>query len=288
VTPVLGAFSKKGISSFAFAPPQAVSPLVPRIVTVSRDGALGISAILNSDVQAWSSRGMLASTSRGHLDAKTEGSPKDEPVDIHSSWNSEGEWIVPEPWEVIDEPLAPAINDALGIAPSLSITDERSGRALDRHSVPSVKKTAASRSSSAAPSSRGYSPAALRRIPLGKHRRIRSASPLPLDPESGAEGVDVPAPAGTSDGLGISPAMSEAHWKGDVTTGTKALGKGNRANSTMREDISMIMRRRTMKGYGIKNVSLTTKCCPQCSTSFWASSFETPRSWVKRSKTLLM
>ncbi|KAG8762831.1 hypothetical protein FRC11_007612 [Ceratobasidium sp. 423] len=247
-----GGFSKKGLSSFAFAPPQPCSSLIPRIVTVSRDGALNISAILNSDVQVWSSRGMLASTSRAQLDAKSGPSSKDEPIEVHSSWNTEGEWIVPEPWEVVDEPLEPATSDALGLAPTLSITEERPGRALDRQSVPSVKKTAASRSSSAAPSGRAYSPAALRRIPLGKHRRIRSASPLPLDPEFGTDNNDPPAVTGGNDSLGISPAMSEAYWR-DVSTSAKTGRKSGKAELAMKEDISMTMRRRAIKGYGIKN-----------------------------------
>ncbi|CCO30943.1 WD repeat-containing protein YBL104C [Rhizoctonia solani AG-1 IB] len=246
-------FSKKGLSSFAFTPPQQTSSFIPRIVTVSRDGGLNISAVLKSDIQTWSSRGMLASTSRAQLDTKTEGDSKDEAIEIHSSWNTEGEWIVPEPWEVGEEQPEPAPSDALGLAPSLSITDERSGRALDRQSVPSVKKTAASRSSSAAPSGRAYSPAALRRIPLGKHRRIRSASPLPLDPESGTDNNDTSAVIG-NDSLGISPAVSETHWK-DTSTNLKTLKKGNKINLAMREDISMVMRRRAIKGYGIKNFS---------------------------------
>ncbi|KAH7339923.1 hypothetical protein B0J17DRAFT_657328 [Rhizoctonia solani] len=246
-----GGFSKKGLSSFAFAPPQPCASLIPRIVTVSRDGALNISAVLSSDAQAWSSRGMLASTSRAQLDTKAEPSSKDEPIEVHSSWNSEGEWIVPEPWEVANEPLEPVTSDALGLAPTLSIPDDRPGRALDRQIVPSVKKTAASRSSSAAPSGRAYSPAALRRIPLGKHRRIRSASPLPLDPESGTENNDAPIVIGGSNTLGVSPAMSEAYWK-DTSTNLKSR-KGDKVNLAMREDISMIMRRRAIKGYGIKN-----------------------------------
>ncbi|KAJ1304891.1 hypothetical protein OPQ81_006025 [Rhizoctonia solani] len=247
-----GGFSKKGLSSFAFAPPQPCSTLIPRIVTVSRDGALNISAVFTSDIQTWSSRGMLASTSRAQLDHKVEPGSKDEAVEVHSSWNTEGEWIVPEPWEVADQPLEPATTDALGLAPTLSITDERSGRALDRQGVPSVKKTAASRSSSAAPSGRAYSPSALRRIPLGKHRRIRSASPLPLDPESGAENNDAPIATGGNEGLGASPAVSEAYWK-DVSTSVKPGRKGSKAELVMREDISMVMRRRAIKGYGIKN-----------------------------------
>lgn len=210
---------------------------------------------------------MVASTFRAQLECKTENNSKDEPISIHTSWNADGEWIVPEPWETMDEPLAPATSDALGLAPSLSITDERSGRATERQSVPSVKKTAASRSSSAAPSGRAYSPAALRRIPLGKHRRIRSASPLPIDPESGTESGEPVAPVGANDSIGMSPAMSEAHWKGDANIGVKSIGKPRKVDLAMREDISMIMRRRAMKGYGVKNVSLTrTKCWSQLLT----------------------
>ncbi|EUC66944.1 WD repeat protein, putative [Rhizoctonia solani AG-3 Rhs1AP] len=245
-----GGFSKKGLSSFAFAPPQPCSSLIPRIVTVSRDGALNISAVLSSDIQTWSSRGMLASTSRAQLDTKAETDSKDEVIEVHSSWNAEGEWIVPEPWEVVDEPLESAIGGALGLAPTLIIPEERSGRALDRQSVPSLKKTAASRSSSAAPSGRSYSPAALRRIPLGKHRRIRSASPLPLDVESGTDN-DAPLVMGGKKSLDISPAMPETYWK-DTHMSVKST-KGGKIESAMREDISMIMRRRAIKGYGIKN-----------------------------------
>ncbi|CAE6368927.1 unnamed protein product [Rhizoctonia solani] len=249
----ISGFSKKGLSSFAFAPPQQPSPLTPRIVTVSRDGGLNISAVLKSDLQAWSSRGMLASTSRARLNSKIKCNSKDETIEIHTSWNTEGEWIIPEPWEVGDEQPEPTTGDALGLAPTLSITNERSGRALDRQSVPSVKKTAASRSSSAAPSGRSYSPAALRRIPLGKHRRIRSASPLPLDPESGTDNNDTSAVIG-NDSLGISPAISESHWKG-TSADPQTLKKGSRIELALREDITMVMRRRAIKGYGIKNFS---------------------------------
>ncbi|QRW21790.1 SEH-associated protein 4 [Rhizoctonia solani] len=231
----LGGFSKKGLSSFAFAPPQQPSSLTPRIVTVSRDGGL-ISQLFSSPI-----------FKHGACNSK------DETIEIHTSWNTEGEWIIPEPWEVGDEQPEPTTGDALGLAPTLSIINERSGRALDRQSVPSVKKTAASRSSSAAPSGRSYSPAALRRIPLGKHRRIRSASPLPLDPESGTDNNDTSAVIG-NDSLGISPAISESHWKG-TSADPQTLKKGSRIELALREDITMVMRRRAIKGYGIKNFS---------------------------------
>ncbi|KAF8750696.1 WD40 repeats protein [Rhizoctonia solani] len=244
---------EKGVVLIRICTTPATFSLTPRIVTVSRDGGLNISAVLKSDLQAWSSRGMLASTSRARLNSKIKCNSKDETIEIHTSWNTEGEWIIPEPWEVGDEQPEPTTGDALGLAPTLSITNERSGRALDRQSVPSVKKTAASRSSSAAPSGRSYSPAALRRIPLGKHRRIRSASPLPLDPESGTDNNDTSAVIG-NDSLGISPAISESHWKG-TSADPQTLKKGSRIELALREDITMVMRRRAIKGYGIKNFS---------------------------------
>ncbi|KAG9100252.1 hypothetical protein FRC06_004356 [Ceratobasidium sp. 370] len=44
--------SKNEIASFAFIPHQAVTSHVPRIITVSRDGSLGISAIVTSDARS--------------------------------------------------------------------------------------------------------------------------------------------------------------------------------------------------------------------------------------------
>ncbi|KAG8739576.1 hypothetical protein FRC10_005436 [Ceratobasidium sp. 414] len=44
-----GDVSKNEIGSFAFIPHQAVTPHVPRIITVSRDGSLDISTIVTSD-----------------------------------------------------------------------------------------------------------------------------------------------------------------------------------------------------------------------------------------------
>ncbi|KAG9093776.1 hypothetical protein FS749_013755, partial [Ceratobasidium sp. UAMH 11750] len=251
-----GDVSNKVISSFTFTPPQPVSSHTPRILTVSRDGALDISAVLTSDIQSWSSRGMLVATSRARLglDSPTKlehiGS-NDEPIGIRTSWKEDGEWIVPEPWEVQEDLIAPAPGDALGLGPIIATTDERErpGRTPARVDVPSVRKTVASRSSSAAPERRAYSPAALRRIPLGKHRRIRSASPLPLDPESATDSADAAGP----DGLGVSPAISEAHWRGSATPKVKSAKNGTKAEITMREDISMVMRRRATKGYGMKN-----------------------------------
>ncbi|KAG8746632.1 hypothetical protein FRC10_004235 [Ceratobasidium sp. 414] len=250
-----GDASKKGISSFAFTPPQAVSPHTPRIITVSRDGALDISAVLTSDIQSWSSRGMLVATSRARLglDASTKpehSDSNDESFEIQTSWKEDGEWIVPEPWEVQENLIAPAPGDALGLGPTITTTDERErpGRTFARVDVPSVRKTVASRSSSAAPERRAYSPSALRRIPLGKHRRIRSASPLPLDPESATDSADAAGP----DGLGVSPAISEAYWRGDSIPKVKTA-KETKAEVAMREDISMVMRRRAMKGYGMKS-----------------------------------
>ncbi|KAG8729837.1 hypothetical protein FRC12_020678, partial [Ceratobasidium sp. 428] len=253
-----GGVYKKLISSFAFAPPQPASCHIPRIITVTRDGALDISAVLTSDVQSWSSRGMIASTSRAQLDLdptiKSEGtSSNDESFEIKTSWKEDGEWTVPEPWEVQEDLLAPIPGDALGLGPTITTTDERErerlGRTPARIDVPSVRKIAASRSSSAAPERRAYSPAAMRRIPLGKHRRIRSASPLPLDPESATESIDAIGP----DAVGVSPAMSEAQWRASVVPKAKSVKKGSKAEIAMRDDISMVMRRRVMKGYGLKN-----------------------------------
>ncbi|QRV94364.1 SEH-associated protein 4 [Ceratobasidium sp. AG-Ba] len=256
-----GGISKKGISSFAFVPPQPVCTHTPRIVTVSRDGALDISAVLTSDIQAWSSRGMIVATSRARLDFGSTTKHEytglnDEPFEIQTSWKEDGEWIVPEPWDVAQDILGPTPGDALGLGPIITTTNlsderERSGRSSTRIDVPSVRKTAASRSSSAAPERRAYSPSALRRIPLGKHRRIRSASPLPLDPESATDSAD----AGGLDGLGISPAMSEAYGKASTALKVKNLKKGSKVETAMREDISMVMRRRAIKGYGMKNFS---------------------------------
>ncbi|KAG8714755.1 hypothetical protein FRC08_011476, partial [Ceratobasidium sp. 394] len=251
-----GDVSNKVISSFTFTPPQPVSSHTPRILTVSRDGALDISAVLTSDIQSWSSRGMLVATSRARLGLDSPTKPEhigstDEPIEIQTSWKEDGEWIVPEPWEVQEDLITPAPGDALGLGPIITTTDERErpGRTPARPDVPSVRKTVASRSSSAAPERRAYSPAALRRIPLGKHRRIRSASPLPLDPESATDSADAAGP----DGLGVSPAISESHWRGSATPKVKSAKNGTKAEVTMREDISMVMRRRAMKGYGMKN-----------------------------------
>lgn len=204
---------------------------------------------------------MLISTSRARLDSvKLESSSNDEPLEVRSSWATDGEWVVPEPWEVsAEEEVAPppalTPGDALGLAPSISIPDERSGRTPARSNLPSVRKTAASRSSSAAPARRAYSPAALRRIPLGKHRRIRSASPLPLDPDSGTDGAEGTGHGGTSESIGIASSTSDVQLKSDVMLTVKAIKKSSKLDMAMREDISMVMRRRAMKGYGIKNVS---------------------------------
>jgi hypothetical protein len=78
-----------------------------------------------------------------------------------------------------------------------------------------------------------------------------------LDPESSTDNNDTSAVIG-NDSLGISPAVSETHWK-DTSTNLKTLKKGNKINLAMREDISMVMRRRAIKGYGIKNVSWSSE-----------------------------
>lgn len=205
---------------------------------------------------------MLVSTSRARLDcSKSEPSSQDESFEVRSSWATHGEWIVPEPWEIsTEEDVAPnpglMPGDALGLTPSISIPDERSGRSSARPDIPTVQKTAASRSSSAAPARRAYSPAALRRIPLGKHRRIRSASPLPLDPDSGTDNAEGVGRGGTSDSLGVvSTSTSEEQLKGDAMLAVKTTKKGSKLDMAMRDDISMVIRRRAIKGYSIKNVS---------------------------------
>lgn len=213
----------KPLASFALVPSKRDFSLTSEVMVVNRDGDLELYAMHDTPKQvSWSARGDLA-IGIG-LGCKVLPGIQDR-------------GIPPQPWDVhIEEATTTRGRGNTIRQPMFGKGDEDGFPALESNSSPSkpIKAT------------RTYSPASFRHYPL-EHSLVRSELSAPL--------------SGISDQAALRPlAGDEQKSNGHRQLAEMSLSRVRHLSRSVpqvvEDDISMMMRRRTVRGYGLTSVSL--------------------------------
>ncbi|KAG9038629.1 hypothetical protein FRB95_000218 [Tulasnella sp. JGI-2019a] len=243
--------SPRNTSSFCFVANRTNHPKTPRILTVNKTGMLQIAPIFESAHHHWSSRGDLIIACNTSFQTRHSTTPRD---DSQSP---------AEPWDITfsddnEEEVSPPISIE-HITPQ-TLDEGRLGRpgpnVVEWPTIaPSNSSLSATRPSK---SDRTFSPAAMRRFAV----RPRSGSRTPRqssDPDMSEQLSPYLKPlalqesdafpkssrskrrSSKSRGRDISPVLSPSH----------GIENENLSQRALQNDISMIMQRRMMRGYGL-------------------------------------
>jgi hypothetical protein len=211
----------KPLASFALVPNKRAFSLTSEVVVVNRDGDLELYAMHDTPKQAsWSARGDLAiGTGLG--------------CKVLPGFEDHG--APPQPWDVhIEEETTTRGRGKTSSVPIFGKGDEDGFPALEGNTSPSKAIKA-----------RTYSPASFRHYPL-EHSVVRSELSM--------------SPSGISDRVVLKPLSgdepkSKGHRQAAENSLSKAKHSSRSVPQVVEDDISMMMRRRTIRGYGLASVS---------------------------------
>jgi hypothetical protein len=209
---------RKPLASFALVPSKRAFSLTSEVMVVNKDGDLELYAVHDTPKQAsWSARGDLIIGAG--LGCK-----------VLPGFEDRG--VPPQPWDIrIEETATSWGRDKSTSLPAFGRGDEDGFPALESTTAPSKPAKV-----------RTYSPASFRHFPLDQSELSASPSSVGAQTAARAEAVEKP--------------KSNGHRQG----GEKSLSRGKtyrNVHQAVEDDISMIMRRRTIRGYGLANVSCT-------------------------------
>lgn len=256
-------------TSFAFVPRNAAPTSAPHVITVSDAGDIQLAVIRDAPKHTWSSRGDLtASVGRGFKLYHTHGAIDDaprEPWDLHRGENS--------------PPPSPQLGQDYG---ELIFSDSSLKRdpnpvgwlSFQKQSVWKGEGPITQQSHLPLPSTffapgRKYSPASTMRIPL-ERKGLPSPSMTPkpgllsltteeqANSDTGNAQVKGPQPPSTASAI-----LKTAESSKDASLSISRQRSSHRGRSERRtaeaflsQDISVVMRRRVLQGYGLESVSI--------------------------------
>jgi len=263
-------------TSFAFVPRSAAPTSAPHVIAVSDAGAIQLAVIRDAPKHQWSSRGDLtASVGRGFKLYHTHGA-----IDGVSR----------EPWDLHHDNNSPPSSPQLDQDREELMTN---GTSLKRDSNPvgwlsfqkqsawkgeglSVQQSHLPLPSTLFTPGRKYSPASTMRIPL-ERKGLPSPSMTPkpgllslsteeqTNNDSGNTPVKAPQPPPTTSAILKTATMTETPR--DVSLSVSRQRSSHRGRSERRtaeaflsQDISVVMRRRVLQGYGLESVRTPTIC----------------------------
>ncbi|KAG1854355.1 hypothetical protein C8R48DRAFT_721684 [Suillus tomentosus] len=208
---------RKPLASFALVPSKRSFSLTSEVMVVNKDGDLELYAAYDTPKQAsWSARGDLIIGAG--LRCK-----------VFPGFEDRG--VPPQPWDIrIEETTTSRGRNETASLPAFGRGDEDGFPALEGKSVED-------KSTPSKPiKTRTYSPASFRHYPLDQSELSASPSSVNAQTPARAEAAQEPKPNGLrQSGERISP-----------------KGKTSRSvHQAVEDDISMIMRRRTICGYGL-------------------------------------
>lgn len=257
-------------ASFAFVPRSAAPTSAPHVITVSDAGDIQLAVVRDAPKHQWSSRGDLtASVGRGFKLYHTHGAIDDaprEPWDLHRDNNSPPS----SPQLDQDHEEFIAYGTSLKRDPNpvgwLSFQKQKGEGSISQqsHLPPPLTFFAPGRK---------YSPASTMRIPL-ERKGLPSPSMTPkpgllsltteeqTNNDTGNAPGRVPQPPSTASTILKTTTMTEASK--DVSLSVSRQRSSHRGRSERRtaeaflsQDISVVMRRRVLQGYGLESVSIS-------------------------------
>lgn len=260
-----GRKSAKPLAAFCFIPSPPAPSRIPHIMCVAKDGALEILPVRDSLNHRWNARGDLSVADYGRLRVRSSTLPSDAATP-------------PEPWEIsIESQTIPP--DVPTLAPPTKhpqLRPEwhrgRSSSAQRLHDIefPPLPAAAGSSLTATRPNrqARTYSPSSMRRVPAKVHGAASPKTPSSASPRSSPR---------LNSKLLLSPGPTKGERRGRSSAANVYLNRtpsddgdlfnipvnanasaslGERATAHMQQDISMVMRRRTQRGYGLENVRM--------------------------------
>jgi hypothetical protein len=216
------------VASFDFVPRSAAPTSAPHVVAVSKSGDIELSVVRDSPRHQWSSRGELAASSgrrfkfyRTH--AGIEGDPTREP------------WDIP-----IDDDRSPADRPT-----TIGLDDgTRPDRDAEHHTL-QIHQGSKYSPSIALPSSTSTD----RKAAGGSAVSTPRPSLTPLDDEASGTGSKVRATTPTKTPVRTPKALSLSRARSSRRSERYSAERG------LAQDISAIIRRRVLHGYGLESVS---------------------------------
>ncbi|KAG2039713.1 hypothetical protein BDR03DRAFT_1036078 [Suillus americanus] len=237
---------RKPLASFALVPSKRAFSLTSEVMVVNKDGDLELYAVYDTPKQAsWSARGDLVIGAG--LGCK-----------VLPGFEDRG--VPPQPWDIrIEETTTSRGRNKTTSLPAFGRGDEDGFPALESKTTPSKPLKV-----------RTYSPASFRHYPLDQSELSTSPSNVGAQTAARAEAGEKP--------------ISNGHRQ----VGEKSSSRGKILRSVhqvVEDDISMIMRRRTIRGYGLANAKRNAQVvqedpCPNTTLSeLW--------DWIHHSRELV-
>ncbi|KAG1812241.1 uncharacterized protein BJ212DRAFT_1448295 [Suillus subaureus] len=237
---------RKPLASFALVPSKQPFSLTSEVMVVNKDGDLELYAVYDTPKQAsWSARGDLVIGAG--LGCK-----------VLPGFEDRG--VPPQPWDIpVEETTTSRGRDKTMSLPAFGRGDEDGFPALESKTTPSKPVKV-----------RTYSPASFRHYPLDQSELSTSPSNVGTQTAARAEAVEKPKLNG--------------HQQG----GEKSSPRGKTLRSVyqaVEDDISMIMRRRAIRGYGLANAKHNAQVVQEdpCSNTALSELWD----WIHHSRELI-